>query len=133
MISSCSGSAPGQMLPVAYPLFGAVRRGQLGLGFSGVRLHGRNPEPLMSALGHKRTLRRFHPMSALPPKADIHHSFDHMVGAGQQHWRNLEAERFGGHEVNAKIEDGREYDRQIGRAFTLQDTTGIYAELPIIV
>jgi hypothetical protein len=26
----------------------------------------------MSALGHKRTLRRVHPMSALPPKADIH-------------------------------------------------------------
>jgi hypothetical protein len=25
----------------------------------------------MSALGHKRTLRRFHPMSALAPKADI--------------------------------------------------------------
>src|SRR5262249_38408026 len=27
--------------------------------------------PLMSALGHKRTLKRLHPMSALPPKADI--------------------------------------------------------------
>ena len=26
---------------------------------------------LMSALGHKRTLRRVHLMSALPPKADI--------------------------------------------------------------
>ena len=25
----------------------------------------------MSALGHKQTLKRFHPMSALPPKADI--------------------------------------------------------------
>jgi hypothetical protein len=25
----------------------------------------------MSALGQKRTLKRFHPMSALPPKADI--------------------------------------------------------------
>src|SRR5262249_41709210 len=27
--------------------------------------------PLMSTLGHKRTLKRFRPMSALPPKADI--------------------------------------------------------------
>jgi len=27
--------------------------------------------PLMSALGQKRTLKRLHPMSALPPKADI--------------------------------------------------------------
>jgi hypothetical protein len=26
----------------------------------------------MSALGHKRTFRNFRPMSALPPKADIH-------------------------------------------------------------
>src|SRR6516225_11897160 len=29
----------------------------------------------MSALGHKRTFRSFRPMSALPPKADIHFSF----------------------------------------------------------
>jgi hypothetical protein len=28
-------------------------------------------EIVMSALGHKRTLRRVHLMSALPPKADI--------------------------------------------------------------
>jgi hypothetical protein len=34
-------------------------------------LHGSNPEPLMSALGQKRTLRRTHLMSALPPRADI--------------------------------------------------------------
>jgi hypothetical protein len=27
--------------------------------------------PAMSALGQKRTLKRLHPMSALPPKADI--------------------------------------------------------------
>src|SRR6516165_8533585 len=29
------------------------------------------PCPAMSALGQKRTLRPFHPMSALPPKADV--------------------------------------------------------------
>jgi hypothetical protein len=38
---------------------------------SGVSLHGSNPDPLMSALGQKRTLKPFCPMSALPPKADI--------------------------------------------------------------
>jgi len=38
---------------------------------SGVGLHGSNPEPLMSALGQKQTLRRILVMSALPPKADI--------------------------------------------------------------
>ena len=38
-----------------------------------VSLHRSNPEPLMSALGHKRTLRHLRSMSALPPKADIRH------------------------------------------------------------
>jgi hypothetical protein len=38
---------------------------------SGIKLHCSSREPLMSALGHKRTFRSFRPMSALPPKADI--------------------------------------------------------------
>ena len=42
--------------------------GEMGLGFS---LHGSNPEPLMSALGQKRTFEYVRAMSALPPKADI--------------------------------------------------------------
>src|SRR5262249_17434197 len=37
----------------------------------GIRLHGSNPRPLMSALGQKQTLRLFRAMSALPPKADM--------------------------------------------------------------
>jgi hypothetical protein len=35
------------------------------------KLHGSNPEPLMSALGQKQTLGHLRAMSALPPKADI--------------------------------------------------------------
>src|SRR5215469_12765404 len=38
---------------------------------SGSSLHGSNLEPLMSALGQKRTSEHFRSMSALPPKADI--------------------------------------------------------------
>jgi hypothetical protein len=38
---------------------------------SGVSLRGSNSEPLMSALGQKRTLGDVRLMSALPPKADI--------------------------------------------------------------
>ena len=34
-------------------------------------MQGSNPEPLMSALGQKRTFRSNRLMSALPPKADI--------------------------------------------------------------
>ena len=41
--------------------------GEMGFG---VELQSSNPEPLMSALGHKRTLKSFRPMSALPPIAD---------------------------------------------------------------
>ena len=50
---------------------------QLQQGFAavkwglGVSLHGSNLEPLMSALGQKRTLDRRLLMSALLPKADI--------------------------------------------------------------
>src|SRR5262249_22026173 len=38
---------------------------------SGVSLHSNNPNPPMSALGQKQTLRYVRRMSALPPKADI--------------------------------------------------------------
>ena len=41
-----------------------------GMGFR-VKLHGSNFEPLMSALGHKRTSKHVRAMSALPPIADM--------------------------------------------------------------
>jgi hypothetical protein len=36
-----------------------------------VNLRGSNPDPLMTALGHKRKFSKLQLMSALPPKADI--------------------------------------------------------------
>ena len=45
------------------------------IGF-GVRLQSSNREPLMSALGQKRTLGHLRAMSALPPKADIANYFN---------------------------------------------------------
>ena len=45
-----------------------LRLAKWGLGVS---LHGTNPEPLMSALGQKRTSEQVRAMSALPPKADM--------------------------------------------------------------
>ena len=45
-----------------------LRPAKWGLGVS---LHGSNLEPLMSALGQKRTFSEVCAMSALPPKADI--------------------------------------------------------------
>ena len=42
--------------------------GEIGLR---LQLRGSNPEPLMSALGQKRTFGKVRVMSALPPKADM--------------------------------------------------------------
>ena len=50
-------------------------------------MHSINPEPLMSALGQKRTLGHLRLMSALPPKADIGTQSRNLVGAGEQRLR----------------------------------------------
>ena len=47
------------------------------MGFR-VKLHGSNFEPLMSALGQKRTFGIVQLMSALPPKADIAKRYRHV-------------------------------------------------------
>jgi hypothetical protein len=87
---------------------------------AGVSLHGTNPEPLMSALGQKQTLRGVRPMSALPPKADIterdwhvrflpkadsctatkNPSLNHIVCSGQHYFRYGNTKGFGGLEIN---------------------------------
>jgi hypothetical protein len=68
-------------------------------------------------------------MSAYPPKltveADIpdqtaSSSFDHLVGAGEQPVGNLEAERFGGFEVDHKFILGRVLHRQVGWLLALE-------------
>jgi hypothetical protein len=58
-----------------------VRRGltsriglQKGFTMGEIGLHSSNFDPLMSALGQKRTFRSAQPMSAILPKADIHWS-----------------------------------------------------------
>jgi hypothetical protein len=41
--------------------------------------------------------------------------FDHLIGAGKQHRRHLQAERLGGLQVEDEFELGRLLDREVGR------------------
>jgi hypothetical protein len=50
---------------------------------------------------------------------------DHLVGRGQQRFRDREAERFGGLEVDHKFQLSWLLDWQVGWLFTLEDAVDI--------
>ena len=54
-----------------------------------------------------------------------HFSFDDPVGADEEHWRNAEAERFGGLQIDDQFEFGRLHDRQFRRPRPFENSTGI--------
>ena len=54
---------------------------------------------------------------------------DHLVGAGEQRWRNREAEHLGGLEIDHEFELGRLLNRHVGRLLTLEDSAGIDPDL----
>src|SRR5437899_6383937 len=53
------------------------------------------------------------------------HLLDHLVGAGKQHGRHLDADRTGGRQVDDEFKLGRLHDRQIGGLGALEDASGI--------
>ena len=55
--------------------------------------------------------------------------FDHLVGGGQQRFRDGKAERLGGLEVDDEIIFGRLYDRQVRGSCTLENSTGVSSDL----
>src|SRR5437762_3273429 len=52
---------------------------------------------------------------------------DHLVGAGDQHGRHLEAKRLGGLEIDDELEAGGLLDRQLRRIGALDDLVDVDA------
>jgi hypothetical protein len=58
------------------------------------------------------------------------HSFDHLVGAGEQRRRNFQAERFGGLEIDGELEFDRRLNRELGRLGSFEDAIDVYGRAP---
>ena len=58
-------------------------------------------------------------------------SFDHIVGAGEQRRRHVEAERLGGLQVEHELELGQLHDRQVSGLIACENAAGIDAHLAI--
>src|SRR5438876_1572772 len=54
-------------------------------------------------------------------------SLDHLVGAGDEGWRHLEAECLRGFQLDHELELGRLLYRQVGRLLAFENATGIDA------
>ena len=65
------------------------------------------------------------------PHDELGRSFDHLVGAGEQRRRHVEAEHPGGLEIDHQLELAGLHDRQIGRLRPLEDAAGIEASATI--
>src|ERR1700682_4994624 len=58
-------------------------------------------------------------------------SLNNLVGAGEQRWRNSEAERLCSFQIDEQIEFARLFHRQIARVFTLKNA-GDIVRCPIV-
>ena len=56
---------------------------------------------------------------------------DHLLGAGEQRGRHLEAERFGSLEIDDQLVLGRCLHRQVGRLFAFENTINISGGSPL--
>src|SRR4029078_8624264 len=56
--------------------------------------------------------------------------FDHLVGAGEKRWRDVDAELFRRLEIDYQLEFGGLHNRKVGWLFTLEDASDIDTCLP---
>jgi hypothetical protein len=59
--------------------------------------------------------------------------FDHLIGAGEQHWRHFEAEQPCGRGVDDQLELGGRLHRQVGRLLALEDAVDVAGGTPELI
>src|SRR5262245_3733913 len=60
-------------------------------------------------------------------------SLDHLVGAGEQRWRHIQAERLRSTNVDDKLERGRLHDSQVRRRSALENPARVDADLAVCI
>jgi hypothetical protein len=106
-----------------------------GYGLSAPFRQGLTARKLAWAVGIPRHLKVYPDsqgsMSILTePRDEPRLLFDHLVGAGDERRRHVEAERLGGLEIDDELEVGRRLNGQVGGFVALEDTIGIRRRTP---